>query len=410
MSDHVRQSDHLIVESPSETAPPAQPQATPRQPRLGELFSETRRAKGLELSDVAGVTNVRKEYLKALDEGRYDDLPEDVYTRNFIRLYAQAIGLDGAKALQLYRQERYGASASKAGAGVKAANSAQASARPQPVAAPKAPAKKAAKAKGGGFDLDFGTIIPTFLTVAVLIGLALWGFNSFFFQTSGPPTGGTTVEGPNGDDGGATAAPAEAVAPGSELDAPGGAVPGDGEATTAEDGSVPVAPGFGGGVLFSIVTDPPGAEVSIDNYDLGTAPIEDAPLTAGGSRMLTVQLDGYQTHEETLDLTSDQQLNISLSPQTGTEATTGSTPLGSSEGTIAINIEAESWLEVYQSGARGQGETLLYRTVQSGEQFEFDLPVYLHVGNGGGVRVSVDGEEQGLMGSSGQVIGRAFGN
>jgi cytoskeletal protein RodZ len=48
-------------------------------------------------------------YLTALEEGRYRDLPEDVYARNFVRLYANAVGLDAAPLLDQYVRERQNA-------------------------------------------------------------------------------------------------------------------------------------------------------------------------------------------------------------------------------------------------------------------------------------------------------------
>ena len=73
---------------------------------LSSVLHEARVTKGLELSDISEITHVRKEYLKALEEGRYADLPEDIYARNFLRLYAQAVGLDDSKLLDRYSRER----------------------------------------------------------------------------------------------------------------------------------------------------------------------------------------------------------------------------------------------------------------------------------------------------------------
>ena len=36
----------------------------------------------------------------------YSDLPEDIYSRNFLRLYAQALGLEDSKLLDQYTRER----------------------------------------------------------------------------------------------------------------------------------------------------------------------------------------------------------------------------------------------------------------------------------------------------------------
>ena len=87
--------------NPRESAP-----LPPKPQRLGDVLREAREDKGLDINDVARITHVRKEYLRALDEGRYGDLPEEVYTRNFIKLYAQAVGLDDVRLLERYSRER----------------------------------------------------------------------------------------------------------------------------------------------------------------------------------------------------------------------------------------------------------------------------------------------------------------
>ncbi len=84
----------------------ADPSSSHRGGSLGELLRQARDERGLELSDIAELTHVRREYLRALEEGRFEDLPEDVYTKNFVRLYAQAAGLDVDTTLETYTRER----------------------------------------------------------------------------------------------------------------------------------------------------------------------------------------------------------------------------------------------------------------------------------------------------------------
>jgi cytoskeletal protein RodZ len=50
-------------------------------------------------------TRIQKRYLEALERGRYDELPEPMYTRNFLRAYARALGADEAYFLELYEEE-----------------------------------------------------------------------------------------------------------------------------------------------------------------------------------------------------------------------------------------------------------------------------------------------------------------
>lgn len=63
---------------------------------ISKRLREVREAKSMRLEEVALKTNIRLACLKALDEQRFDELPEPVYVQGFIRRYADAIGLDGA--------------------------------------------------------------------------------------------------------------------------------------------------------------------------------------------------------------------------------------------------------------------------------------------------------------------------
>jgi hypothetical protein len=134
--------------------------------------------------------------------------------------------------------------------------------------------------------------------------------------------------------------------------------------------------------------------------------------------VLRITLEGYQPYEELLDITADTSRAVTLIPEGASEATViGETPTptttaqgqATGQGQLGITIEAETWLEVYQSTVRGEGERLVYTTVAPGQTYTFNLPVYIHVGNAAGVRLSQNGQDAGLMGSSGEVTGRAFG-
>lgn len=63
----------------------------------------TREAMGFSLSDVFHATRVSVLNLEALERWDFDRLPPPVYTRNFIRKYAQAIGIDEEPILNRYQ-------------------------------------------------------------------------------------------------------------------------------------------------------------------------------------------------------------------------------------------------------------------------------------------------------------------
>jgi hypothetical protein len=161
-------------------------------------------------------------------------------------------------------------------------------------------------------------------------------------------------------------------------------------------------------VLIDVISNPPGARVTIDGFQLpGVTPITSAPVTARSGRVLRVVLDGYEPWEEAVDLSESRALEVTLSQAaaTGTEVPDGPA-LG--QGQLAINITAASWLEVYRGGARNEGERLVYTTAQPGQTYTFDLPVYVYVGNAAGVEVTVGDAPALVMGSSGAIVGRAF--
>lgn len=70
---------------------------------LGQLLKKARTQRGLTLDDLQETTKIRKRYLEAIEEGNYSVLPGNFYVRAFIRSFAEAVELDPADVLQLYR-------------------------------------------------------------------------------------------------------------------------------------------------------------------------------------------------------------------------------------------------------------------------------------------------------------------
>jgi hypothetical protein len=62
---------------------------------IGSSLREARLRQGLELVDVQVATMIRVRYLEALENERFDLLPEGSYRRSFLREYAEFLGLDG---------------------------------------------------------------------------------------------------------------------------------------------------------------------------------------------------------------------------------------------------------------------------------------------------------------------------
>ena len=73
---------------------------------LGDLLRQTREQKNLSLDDVEKGTNIRKLYIKAIEDGNYDKLPGEVFLKGFIKTYGKFLGLDGQKLIEQYKAEK----------------------------------------------------------------------------------------------------------------------------------------------------------------------------------------------------------------------------------------------------------------------------------------------------------------
>jgi cytoskeletal protein RodZ len=78
-------------------------------PSLGEQLRAQRERKGITLEQAAADTRIREKFLKALEDGDYPSLPGAVYTRGFLRNYADYLDLQTDELVVLFQQERGGA-------------------------------------------------------------------------------------------------------------------------------------------------------------------------------------------------------------------------------------------------------------------------------------------------------------
>lgn len=68
---------------------------------IGNSLREARDRQGRSFPDLERKTQIRTRYLRALEEENFDAIPALAYTRGFLRVYADELGLDG----QLYVDE-----------------------------------------------------------------------------------------------------------------------------------------------------------------------------------------------------------------------------------------------------------------------------------------------------------------
>jgi cytoskeleton protein RodZ len=71
---------------------------------VGLILKEARESGGLSLDDAVRVTRIGKTYLRALEEGRYDRLPNDAYLKGFLRVYAAYLNLPEDEIVHAYEK------------------------------------------------------------------------------------------------------------------------------------------------------------------------------------------------------------------------------------------------------------------------------------------------------------------
>lgn len=73
---------------------------------LGEKLKEIRESLGVSLNEIAKATKIRKQYLEKIEEGRYGELPPEVYVKGFLKSYAKYLDIEVRDVLKLYEKER----------------------------------------------------------------------------------------------------------------------------------------------------------------------------------------------------------------------------------------------------------------------------------------------------------------
>ena len=71
---------------------------------VGEFFRQVRETKGLTVDEVASKTRIRTDFVKALEDGNFAKLPDQVFARGFVRSYARSLGLDEEDAIHRFVQ------------------------------------------------------------------------------------------------------------------------------------------------------------------------------------------------------------------------------------------------------------------------------------------------------------------
>jgi cytoskeleton protein RodZ len=74
-------------------------------PTVGQQLRAAREAQKLTIYQVAELTRIRSDHIRAIDQGQYDVFSAPVYIRGFVRTYATILKLNPEPILELLNQE-----------------------------------------------------------------------------------------------------------------------------------------------------------------------------------------------------------------------------------------------------------------------------------------------------------------
>lgn len=69
---------------------------------IGSSLRDARERRGIGLAECERATKIRASLLRAIEDERFDRLPEPAYTRGFLRTYARFLGVDEHRVLSEY--------------------------------------------------------------------------------------------------------------------------------------------------------------------------------------------------------------------------------------------------------------------------------------------------------------------
>ncbi len=75
---------------------------------IGQIINRSRLGKGIKIEKAAFETKLKIQYLQAIENDDFDSLPAPIYAKNFIRIYANFLGLDGIEVSKKYDSTNIG--------------------------------------------------------------------------------------------------------------------------------------------------------------------------------------------------------------------------------------------------------------------------------------------------------------
>ena len=73
--------------------------------QVGAILKEARLKKRLSIEDVEKTTKIRAKFIRGIEENEFESIPSLVYTKGFIKNYADFLGLDSSLILAFFRRQ-----------------------------------------------------------------------------------------------------------------------------------------------------------------------------------------------------------------------------------------------------------------------------------------------------------------
>lgn len=71
----------------------------------GKILKAERAKKEMSLEGLSESLKIKAEYLRAIENDDYRPIPSETFVIGYVRLYADAVGLDGDRVLDLYKKQ-----------------------------------------------------------------------------------------------------------------------------------------------------------------------------------------------------------------------------------------------------------------------------------------------------------------
>ncbi len=303
--------------------------------RIGDILRRTRERRGDDLGAIADYLCIRRGFLEALENSRYDEFPADAYVIGFLRSYAELLGLDGKEAIDRYRAEMTGRRKKPS------------LVLPTPITEGRAPSV---------------FVLIGALLAALLIYIVWYSFStSDRASVSVAPALPTTVTTPAPTD--ATASSTPSVPPG----------------TIPVSTSAPVAAATPGSITINAAPPPesivPATPAPSKNKDVVPAPVATAPEAIAPA----------------LPTPAKAATPLATDPATAdaSKAATATPPAKTTH--VGIKADQSSWVMIYDS----HGDTVFDRVLKPGETYAVPEKdgLQMTTGNPAGITLTLDGTD-----------------